>query len=67
LLYTDGLTEAFSIDGEFYGETRLLEKLQTVRVNSADELLGVVEADFNEYTDPLPPADDITLLAVRRV
>jgi serine phosphatase RsbU (regulator of sigma subunit) len=67
LFYTDGLTEAFSIEDELYGEARLLKKLQTAQATSADELLAAVEADFHEFTDPLPPADDMTLLAVRRV
>jgi len=67
LLYTDGLTEAFSVEDEFYGEIRLMEKLRTSQAISADELLAAVEADFNAFIDPLPPADDMTLLAVMRV
>ena len=67
LLYTDGLTEAFSVDGEFYGETRLLERLQSVQTASADDVLSAVESHLNDFTDPLPPADDMTMLAVRRV
>jgi len=67
ILYTDGVTEAFSQDGEFYGEARLLEKLQSIQVTSIEEVLSAVEADLNDFSGPLHPADDMTMLAVRRV
>jgi serine phosphatase RsbU (regulator of sigma subunit) len=67
LLYTDGLTEAFSSAGEFYGDARLLERLQTMQADTAEEVLVAVEAHLNEFTDPMPPADDMTMLVVRRL
>ena len=67
LLYTDGLTEAFSADNEFYGDARLLERLRSLHESSAEEVLVSVESHLNEFTDPMPPADDMTMLAVRRV
>jgi sigma-B regulation protein RsbU (phosphoserine phosphatase) len=66
LLYTDGLTEAFSADGEFYGDARLLDRLKSMQAETAEEVLVAVESHLNEFTDPMPPADDMTMLVVRR-
>lgn len=67
LLYTDGLTETYNPQGEFYGEERLLHVLRANGADSADEVLSKVEASLNDFSDPLPPADDLTMLAVRRL
>lgn len=67
LLYTDGVTEAFAPDGDLFGEARLMEALTTMRANTADEALAFVEDRLNEFIDPLPLSDDLTMLAVRRV
>jgi phosphoserine phosphatase RsbU/P len=66
LLYTDGLTEAFSPEGELFGESRLLEAIRANDSPSAEALLDRVEARVNEFMGPLPPADDLTMLVVRR-
>ncbi|OGO32714.1 MAG: hypothetical protein A2Z03_07300, partial [Chloroflexi bacterium RBG_16_56_8] len=66
LFYTDGVTEAISSDGDFFGETRLHETLRQAHVNTAEQILAVVESSLNEFTDPLPLADDLTMLAVKR-
>ncbi|MEW6404352.1 MAG: GAF domain-containing protein [Chloroflexota bacterium] len=67
LLYTDGLTESFNSEGGFYGEERLLERLKFLLDSPAEELLSSVEAHLNEFTDPMPPADDMTMMAVKRI
>ncbi len=66
LLYTDGLTEAFSPDGEMFGESRLEESLQDGKPGSADEVLGMVERHLNAFLQTEPLADDLTMLALRR-
>jgi serine phosphatase RsbU (regulator of sigma subunit) len=67
LLYTDGLTESFNNDGEFFGEERLIESIQTNRCSSASELLDVVETALLNFVQDMPPADDLTMLVLRRV
>lgn len=67
LLYTDGLTESFNIDGEFYGEERLLESIKSNTCTSASDLLGVVEKSLLNFVQDVPPADDLTMLVLRRV
>ncbi|MCC7117011.1 MAG: GAF domain-containing protein [Anaerolineales bacterium] len=66
LLYTDGVTESFSPDGELFGEERLLAALQNQHAQTAEEVVGAVEACLNNFSDPLPPADDLTMLALKR-
>ncbi len=66
LLYTDGLTESFDIDGEFFGEERLLEAIQANLCSSASELLDVVEKALLNFVKDMPPADDLTMLSLRR-
>ncbi len=67
LLYTDGVTESFSPAGELFGEERLVNALKIYPAQNAEEALEIVEAHLNEFSDPLPPGDDLTMLAVRRV
>jgi serine phosphatase RsbU (regulator of sigma subunit) len=67
LLYTDGLTESFNIDGEFYGEGRLIESIKSNTCNSASDLLDVVEKSLLNFVQDMPPADDLTMLVLRRV
>jgi len=67
LMYTDGLTEAFSPSGDMFGEERLIDVLRSLRDNTAEEILALVEDRLNEFSDPIPPADDLTMLVVRRV
>ncbi len=65
-LYTDGLTESFNNDGEFYGEMRLTESIVANQCSSASELMDVVEKSLLDFVQDMPPADDLTMLVVRR-
>lgn len=67
LFYTDGLTESFNLEGELYGEERLIEALTTEDCSSASSLMDVVEKSLLNFVQDMPPADDLTMLAVRRV
>jgi serine phosphatase RsbU (regulator of sigma subunit) len=67
LLYTDGLTESFDNEGDFYGEERLMQAVLSNQCASAHDLLDVVEGSLLEFVRDVPPADDLTMLALRRV
>jgi serine phosphatase RsbU (regulator of sigma subunit) len=67
LLYTDGLTESYNIDGEFFGEGRLMDSIKANSCSSASDLLDVVEKSLLDFVQDMPPADDLTMLVVRRV
>jgi sigma-B regulation protein RsbU (phosphoserine phosphatase) len=67
LFYTDGLTESFNSDRVFFGEGRLTEAILANHCSSADELMDVVEKSLLDFIQDVPLADDLTMLAVRRV
>jgi GAF domain-containing protein len=67
LLYTDGVTEAFSSSGEQFSETRLIEALQNNMYGSASELLESLEDLINIFRKGEPPSDDLTMLAIHRL
>jgi GAF domain-containing protein len=67
LLYTDGLTESFNADRVFFGEGRLLEAIKSTYCSSASDLLDVVEKSLLNFVQDMPPADDLTMLVLRRV
>ena len=67
LFFTDGLTESYNIDGDFYGEDRLQEALKANHCSSAHELIDVVEKSLIDFVQDMPPADDLTMLVLRRV
>ncbi len=67
LFYTDGLTEAFSIHGEAFGEERIRQTLSAARCSSVKELLEDTDRAILEFRQGAAPSDDLTLLAVRRL
>jgi serine phosphatase RsbU (regulator of sigma subunit)/anti-sigma regulatory factor (Ser/Thr protein kinase)/putative methionine-R-sulfoxide reductase with GAF domain len=66
LLYTDGVTEAFSPEGELFGEARLQAMLPGLCQAPDADLLEDIERALDEFMDIEPPSDDITMLAIRR-
>jgi HAMP domain-containing protein len=67
LLYSDGLVEAVSTDGEPYGYERLERLLAGCGALQGDALAEAVLEDLADYTGHAPLADDLTLLVVERV
>jgi serine phosphatase RsbU (regulator of sigma subunit) len=66
ILYTDGVVEALSPDGMFYGEERLWSAIRAHRAASAHEILNVVVDSVAAFVGDNPPSDDLTLMVVRR-
>jgi serine phosphatase RsbU (regulator of sigma subunit)/putative methionine-R-sulfoxide reductase with GAF domain len=66
LLYTDGLSEAFSASGDMFGEERIISALQAGTDKSAERLLQGVEADLDEFVGDEEQSDDLTMLLLRR-
>lgn len=66
LLYTDGLTEAFSPQGEFFGESRLLEIVGATLPPSAEGLIAALQSQLLDFVGLEGLADDLTMLALRR-
>ncbi len=66
LLYTDGLTEAFSPSQELFGEERVMEILRKTHHLTARRILDKLEGEITQYMENIPPSDDLTMLAVKR-
>ena len=60
-LYTDGVTEAENIKGEFYGDERL-KKVLNSHFQSASDTIYFVDKDVAEFIDGAEHSDDITML-----
>jgi sigma-B regulation protein RsbU (phosphoserine phosphatase) len=65
--HTDGVTEARSIDGAFYGEDRFRAVLGGLVGRSAAEVVEALARDVASFRGAAEPSDDLTLLVVRRV
>jgi len=67
ILYTDGVIEALSPEGTFYGERRLREVIQSPRGEpSAQDVLTAVTDSVVTFVGDNPPSDDLTLMVIRR-
>lgn len=64
-LYTDGVNEAESADGDFFGTQRLEEELSAhIGASGADVLTAVLER-VADFAQDAVQSDDITVLAMR--
>ncbi len=64
LLYTDGVTEAFNLRDEEYGEARLNALLRKNAAMSSDALIKALVADVLEFCGAARQSDDMTLMAI---
>lgn len=60
-LYTDGVSEAQNISGEFYGEERL-RCILNQDMQSPSHTISLVQQDVNAFTNGAEQSDDITML-----
>ncbi len=64
-LYTDGITEATSLEKELFSEARLLETLNQCKDQSMDEICQSVKAATDVFVGEAPQFDDMTQVAFR--
>jgi sigma-B regulation protein RsbU (phosphoserine phosphatase) len=67
LLYTDGLCEAQDGSGREYGTDRLVESVRGNAERDVTGLIGACIADYRRFLGGRPQADDLTLMALRRL
>lgn len=65
VLYTDGVTEATSRDGELFGTSRLSEQLRTSGTASSQDLAEMVNHAVALFCSG-EPSDDLTTVIVKR-
>jgi sigma-B regulation protein RsbU (phosphoserine phosphatase) len=64
LLYSDGVTECMNMQGEAFGESRLLAYLKQSAAQPLDELLGGLLTEIIAWREVSNFGDDVSLLAV---
>lgn len=66
ILYTDGVTEAQNVSGEFYDETLLVQCILSNSNGSAFLLQEKILEEVKSFTDGAPQTDDITLMILEK-
>lgn len=66
VLYSDGITEAQDLEGDAYGEERLIRSLEGYAEREPIVMAGSVLQDVARFRGTSPQQDDMTLLIVRR-
>ena len=64
-LYTDGITEARDVNGDFYGEERLLKTMNKKDYSCTVDIHYSIKSDLASFVGEAPQSDDITLLTLR--
>lgn len=64
-LFTDGVNEAISSDGGFYGDPRLVAALAKAAGQKPRGITNLVLDELKEFTKGAEQSDDITIMAVR--
>ncbi len=67
LLYTDGVTEAMNAEKEEFGDERLNQLVVNYASLTANELLDYIVAGIRDHVGGIQLADDITLIAIKRI
>jgi sigma-B regulation protein RsbU (phosphoserine phosphatase) len=65
VLFTDGVIEAVNTDGDVFGSSRIDEELETC-LPTANALLRAILASHTLFTAGTTPADDRTIVVVKR-
>jgi sigma-B regulation protein RsbU (phosphoserine phosphatase) len=65
VLYSDGVTEAFDIEREQFGEERLLQSASQDSTMTAENLVEEIICDVKDYAAEAEQSDDIVVLVVR--
>jgi len=67
IAYSDGLTEARNLTGDFYGSDRLFNLLKNLKNYSAREIGNMILEDVDKFTGDNNASDDLSLLIVKKV
>jgi serine phosphatase RsbU (regulator of sigma subunit) len=67
VFYTDGTTDAVNGDGARFGAERLAEAVDQARGRTAADVVAAVLGTIDSFVGSAEPADDLTLVAVRRL
>lgn len=66
ILYTDGITESQSADGQFFDENQLVDCITRLAHGTAFDLQDGILQDIKAFSIGVPQSDDITLMILER-
>ncbi len=64
--YSDGLSEAISPEGEFFGDARLVQLLSGLKDLPVESIGERVLSDVDKFIGDAPPFDDLSLVLLKR-
>ncbi|HEY1240318.1 MAG TPA: SpoIIE family protein phosphatase [Bryobacteraceae bacterium] len=64
VIYTDGVTEAQNLRGEFFGRKRLREIVAAHASESCTAIHNAIQSGVGAFTESAPQSDDITVLVL---
>jgi serine phosphatase RsbU (regulator of sigma subunit) len=67
VLYTDGVTDARAVSGERFGDDRLVGVVEANRTSRPTDLVRALAGAVRDHQTGMPPADDVTIVAIRRL
>jgi serine phosphatase RsbU (regulator of sigma subunit) len=67
VLYTDGVTDARAVSGERFGDDRLVGIVEANRTSRPTDLVRALADKVRDHQTGMPPADDVTIVAIRRL
>jgi len=67
IMYSDGITEAFDVDDNEFGEEKLIEFVERHRDDTSLALINRIMGAVKEHAGSEPQADDRTLVVIKRV
>jgi sigma-B regulation protein RsbU (phosphoserine phosphatase) len=65
IVFSDGVSEAMSADGEEYGDERIIAVAEQQHTAAPSDLLKALFADVRAFTKGAAQSDDITALVLR--
>jgi sigma-B regulation protein RsbU (phosphoserine phosphatase) len=66
-IYTDGVVEAENVDGQEFGDDRMLAAIRAVPTGTAQQVVQQLMAEIELFVGTAPQHDDITCMVVRCV
>lgn len=67
VLFTDGVTDSFSFDGQAFGEGHLHQALTAAPYLTTNDMLSAIEKAASDFRGGQAPSDDITLVGIKRI
>ena len=61
----DGLSEALNVEGEEFGDSRIMDTLKTIATLSADQIRDVVARRVKEWCAGMSLYDDLTFVVMK--